>query len=67
LLLGWHLFDRIEQWLLNGCQGLGVEVGGPLLRLLLYADDLALLACSKHQLQAFCAYWQTFVMHLTWK
>jgi hypothetical protein len=44
-------FDRIEKWFSEKLPGIGVELGGKLLQLLLYADDLALLANSKHQLQ----------------
>jgi hypothetical protein len=44
-------FDRIEKWFAEKLPMIGVELGGKLLQLLLYADDLALLANTKHQLQ----------------
>eukprot|EP00775_Hariotina_reticulata_P010235 gene10235-biopygen12166 len=44
-------FDRIEKWFAEKLPGVGVELGGKILQMLLYADDLALLAATKHQLQ----------------
>ena len=41
--------DRIEAWLESRAHGSGVQVGQQLLQVLLYADDLALVAtCSAH-------------------
>jgi hypothetical protein len=40
--------DRIEKWFAEKLPMIGVELGGKLLQLLLYADDLALLA-NQHQ------------------
>jgi hypothetical protein len=57
-------FDRIERWLEERCGECGVQLSGRLLRLLLYADDLALLASSPAELQqlldalsAFCSHY----------
>jgi hypothetical protein len=50
LLFGLFI-DRLEQWLSERVGDLGVQLGSDLLRLLLYADDLTLLASSAHDLQ----------------
>jgi hypothetical protein len=43
---------RIEKWFAEKLPSIGVELGGKLLQLLLYADDeLAILANTNHQLQ----------------
>lgn len=44
-------FDRIERWFEQRAQQLGVPLGPDLVRLLLYADDLVLLANSRLELQ----------------
>jgi hypothetical protein len=61
LLLG-VFFDGVEQWLEEHACECRVMLGGKLLRLLLYADDLVLLASSQEHLQqlldalsAFCS------------
>jgi hypothetical protein len=63
LLLG-VFFDRVEQWLEEHARECRVMLGGKLLRLLLYADDLALLASRQEHLQqlldalsAFCSHY----------
>ena len=53
-------FDRLEQWLADRVGTLGVSLGGDLLRLLLYADDLTLLAASAKDLQTLLDYLQGF-------
>ena len=46
-------FDRVEQWFEQRMEGRdGVRLAGRLLRLLLYADDLVLLAKDRIQLQS---------------
>lgn len=50
LLFGLFI-DRLEQWLTTRLGDVGVDLGGELLRLLLYADDLTLLASSAADLQ----------------
>jgi hypothetical protein len=57
-------FDRVEQWLEERARECGVMLGGKLLKMLLYADDLALLASSPEELQqmldalsAFCSHY----------
>lgn len=54
--------DRIERWLAERAPSCGADLGQQLVRMLLYADDLALLAESETHLQqlldalwAFCA------------
>jgi len=44
--------DRVESWLESRVPGSGAQLGQQLVRLLLYADDLALLATSAAQLQS---------------
>jgi len=44
-------FDRIERWFAERAPASGVQLGSEQLRMLLYADDLALIAQSKHMLQ----------------
>jgi hypothetical protein len=44
-------FDRIEKWMGQRARSCGVELGGQLVRMLLYADDLALIAQSAAHLQ----------------
>ena len=51
LLFGLFI-DRIEKWLAEKVPATGVPVGGILCRVLLYADDLALLANTAEALQA---------------
>jgi len=51
LLFGLFI-DRFESFLAARCAGQGVRIGRLLLQLLLYADDLVLLAESKADLQA---------------
>ena len=43
--------DRLEKWFEQRLPGCGVQIGEQLVRLLLYADDLALLAEKPVQLQ----------------
>jgi len=44
------VFNRIERWFAYyQLLGADVELGGEMLRLLLYAHDLALPASTKHQ------------------
>jgi hypothetical protein len=43
--------DRLEQWMSDRLGDMGVGLGGEKLRLLLYADDLTLLATSTDDLQ----------------
>ena len=50
LLFGLFI-DRVEAWLRDKASQCGVELGGALLRVLLYADDLTLLARSPADLQ----------------
>ncbi len=50
LLFGLFI-DRVEKWLLQRLPDCGVKVGDSLVRLLLYADDLALMADKAVQLQ----------------
>jgi hypothetical protein len=50
LLFGLFI-DRSERWMSERLGSLGVELGGSLLRVLLYADDLTLLAPSAEDLQ----------------
>jgi hypothetical protein len=50
LLFGLFI-DRLEQWMTERLGDVGVSLGGHLLRLLLYADDLTLLATSAEDLQ----------------
>lgn len=50
LLFGLFI-DRFEQFLDRRCPGEGVELGGRLLRMLLYADDMVLLSPNLHGLQ----------------
>jgi hypothetical protein len=52
--------DRLEAWLDERLPELGVTLGAEKLRLLLYADDLTLLATSPEDLQALLACPQTF-------
>lgn len=61
LLFGLFI-DRVEEWLHERASECGVQLGERLVRVLLYADDLVLLANSPRQLQqlldalhAFCA------------
>ena len=62
-------FDRVEQWLEEHASECGVQLGGRLIRLLLYADDLALLSSSQEELQqlldalsAFCSHFDMEVI-----
>lgn len=50
LLFGLFI-DRVEAWLRDKAPQCGVELGGELLRVLLYADDLTLVAASPEDLQ----------------
>lgn len=50
LLFGLFI-DRVEKWMRDRVPACGVDLGGQLLRVLLYADDLALTATSKEDLQ----------------
>jgi hypothetical protein len=59
LLFGLFI-DRLEAWLDERLPELGVTLGAEKLRLLLYADDLTLLATSPEDLQALLACLQTF-------
>jgi hypothetical protein len=65
--------DRLKKWLIERAGELGVQPGDGLLWLLLYADDLALLADSAqglqallitllHRLQGFCDRYQMHVV-----
>jgi hypothetical protein len=67
LLFGLFI-DRLEQWMSDRLGDVGVELGGEMLRLLLYADDLTLLATSAADLQklldclqGFCDHYQMHV------
>jgi hypothetical protein len=51
LLFGLFI-DRIENFLNHKCPGMGVDLCGKLLQVLLYADDLVLLAESPSVLQS---------------
>jgi hypothetical protein len=51
LLFGLFI-DRVEAWLKDKAPECGVKLGGELLRVLLYADDLTLLAQTPEALQA---------------
>jgi hypothetical protein len=51
LLFGLFI-DRFEKWLAERLPDIGVELGAQLVRVLLYADDLTLLASSAEDLQA---------------
>ena len=51
LLFGLFI-DRLEKWLAARLPDMGVQLGSELIRLLLYADDVTLLASSAEQLQA---------------
>jgi hypothetical protein len=51
LLFGLFI-DRFERWLAERLPDTGVQLGAQLVRLLLYADDLTLLASSASELQA---------------
>ena len=53
-------FDRIEKWLSERLPSCGVAVGDRLVRVLLYADDLALLASSAVDLQRLLNALRTF-------
>jgi hypothetical protein len=52
--------DRLEAWLDKRLPECGVTLGAEKLRLLLYADDLTLLAASPEELQALLDCLQTF-------
>lgn len=54
LLFGLFI-DRVEKWLAERLPQVGVQLGAHLVRLLLYADDLTLLASSAADLQALLA------------
>jgi hypothetical protein len=59
LLFGLFI-DRVEAWLKERAPQCGVQLGGELLRVLLYADDLTLLASSPAELQALLDALQAF-------
>lgn len=59
LLFGLYI-DRLEQYLAAECPGAGAQLAGQLVRALLYADDLALVAESPEQLQSMLNCLQTF-------
>jgi hypothetical protein len=67
LLFGLFI-DRVEAWLRDRVPNCGVQLGDQLRRVLLYADDLALMATTPEQLQAlldalhaFCAQYHMHV------
>ncbi len=53
-------FDRIEKWFEQHARSCGVELAGQLVRMLLYADDLALVAQSAAHLQLMLKALQSF-------
>jgi hypothetical protein len=52
--------DRIEQWLSDRCGACGTPLGSRLVRLLLYADDLVMLAETSGKLQQLLDALQSF-------
>ena len=52
--------DRVEQWLSDRCGACGTALGNRMVRLLLYADDLVLLAETSHKLQQLLDALQSF-------
>jgi hypothetical protein len=62
LLFGLFI-DKLEQWMSDRLGDLGIELGGEKLRLLLYADDLTLLATSAEDLQMLLDCLQGFCDH----
>ena len=59
LLFGIYI-DRLERFLADKCPGAGARLAGQVLRCLLYADDVVLIAESPAQLQSMLSCLQTF-------